>query len=174
MRSLAPSAKSTSGDVKSAVNSPSEPKREESAKESRYSGPSPRHGFQTGPPDDPLEREADFIASEAMRVSPRSPRPATLRTFRGNVGDQPAISIPGDLAPETFHGKGAPVPSLPRRFFEHRLHHDFSSVRLHHGPAAQQSARFFGARAYTYGSNIVFGSGEYSPDSSRGQRLLAH
>ncbi len=45
---------------------------------------------------------------------------------------------------------------------------------MHHGPEANESARSFGARAYTHGSDLVFGAGEYSLGSSRGQQLLAH
>ena len=41
-------------------------------------------------------------------------------------------------------------------------------------PQAAQSARAVGARAYTIGSDVVFGAGEYAPRSREGQRLIAH
>jgi hypothetical protein len=47
-------------------------------------------------------------------------------------------------------------------------------VRLHTGAAATRSAHELEARAYTAGRHIVFGGGEYAPDSAAGQRLLAH
>ncbi|MGH8905090.1 MAG: eCIS core domain-containing protein [Egibacteraceae bacterium] len=31
-----------------------------------------------------------------------------------------------------------------------------------------------GARAYTVGTDIVFGAGQYAPDHAEGRRLLAH
>jgi hypothetical protein len=55
-----------------------------------------------------------------------------------------------------------------------RFGHDFGSVRVHAGDAAARSAGALDARAYTSGSDIVFGSGEYQPQTAGGQRLLAH
>ncbi|HEY2325605.1 MAG TPA: DUF4157 domain-containing protein [Thermoanaerobaculia bacterium] len=51
---------------------------------------------------------------------------------------------------------------------------DLSSIRVHTGTQAAQSARAVGARAYTVGNHIVFGAGEYAPQTSAGRRLLAH
>jgi hypothetical protein len=39
---------------------------------------------------------------------------------------------------------------------------------------AADSARRIGARAYAYGDQVVFGVGEFAPDSDAGRRLLAH
>jgi Domain of unknown function (DUF4157) len=47
-------------------------------------------------------------------------------------------------------------------------------VRVHTSPAAEQSARDVNARAYTVGNNLVFGAGEFKPDTRQGRRLLAH
>jgi hypothetical protein len=52
--------------------------------------------------------------------------------------------------------------------------HDFSRVRVHADPIAQESARSIHARAYTVGEHVVFGNGQYVPDTQSGQRLLAH
>ncbi|MFS8086528.1 MAG: DUF4157 domain-containing protein, partial [Acidobacteriota bacterium] len=49
-----------------------------------------------------------------------------------------------------------------RNFFEPRLGHDLSGVRIHTGDAAAESARSVNACAYTLGSDIVFGTGEYA------------
>jgi len=51
---------------------------------------------------------------------------------------------------------------------------DFSSVRVHTDGKAAESADAVQARAYTVGSDIVFGSGQYAPRSAAGQRLIAH
>ncbi len=64
-------------------------------------------------------------------------------------------------------------PAL-RADMERRFGHDFSRVRVHVGPDAGQSARDVNAAAFTVGSKIVFGVGEYQPDSRSGRRLLAH
>lgn len=69
---------------------------------------------------------------------------------------------------------GGPLPEQTRTFFEHRLGNDFSDVRVHTDARAAESARDLQAHAYTRGSNIVFGAGQYRPDSNAGRELLAH
>lgn len=73
-----------------------------------------------------------------------------------------------------LHGGGRPMPSAARAFFEPRFGADFSDVRLHHDAPAAETARALRARAYTLGRDVVFGPGEYAPDSPEGRRLLAH
>jgi hypothetical protein len=57
---------------------------------------------------------------------------------------------------------------------EPRFGQDFSNVRVHTNDDAARSARDVNALAYTAGQNIAFGSGQYTPSTSRGQRLIAH
>jgi peptidoglycan/xylan/chitin deacetylase (PgdA/CDA1 family) len=57
---------------------------------------------------------------------------------------------------------------------ERRFGHDFSRVRVHTGARAAESAHVLGAHAYTFGRDIVFGSGRYRPDTPAGRGLLAH
>jgi hypothetical protein len=62
--------------------------------------------------------------------------------------------------------------------FRDRLQHGFGQqlgdVRLHTDRVAGESARQAGARAYTMGSDIIFGVGRYRPNDSDGWRLLSH
>jgi hypothetical protein len=69
---------------------------------------------------------------------------------------------------------GQPLSRKSRDYFEPRFGYDFGDVRVHTGVHAAESARSINARAYTTGKNIVFGSGQYAPESRDGQRLLAH
>jgi len=69
---------------------------------------------------------------------------------------------------------GRPLDRQTRSFFEPRFGYDLSSVRIHTGDTAGESARTIDAKAYTLGSHIVFGSGEYKPESESGKHLLAH
>jgi hypothetical protein len=55
-----------------------------------------------------------------------------------------------------------------------RFGHDFSRVRVHTDASAAQSARAIDARAYTVGRDIVFGAGQYRPQTDSGRQLLAH
>jgi hypothetical protein len=57
---------------------------------------------------------------------------------------------------------------------EQRFGHDFSQVRVHSGPVAEQSARDVSAYAYTVGYNLVFGEGRFAPGTHEGRRLIAH
>jgi len=61
-----------------------------------------------------------------------------------------------------------------RAYFQARLGHDFSRVRVHTDDVAARSARDLGADAYTVGDHVVFGAGRYEPGTDLGRRLLAH
>ena len=69
---------------------------------------------------------------------------------------------------------GNPLEPALRQEMEQRFGRDFSRVRVHAGSAAEQSARDVNARAYTVGHSLVFGAGEFNPDTRQGRRLLAH
>ena len=71
-------------------------------------------------------------------------------------------------------GGGSPLPGGARDFFEPRFDHDFGSVRVHADDRAAGLSRQVNARAFTVGSGIFFGAGEYRPDTSEGRRLVAH
>jgi hypothetical protein len=66
------------------------------------------------------------------------------------------------------------LPATVRSYYEPRFGRDFSGVRVHTGGEAADSARGLRARAFTLGSDIVFGPGHYAPQTGDGQRLLAH
>lgn len=67
-----------------------------------------------------------------------------------------------------------PLPAATRQSMEGRFGHDFSQVRIHASVSAAESAARLGARAFAVGHDIVFGRGEYRPQTREGQRLLSH
>ena len=69
---------------------------------------------------------------------------------------------------------GQPLESTIRSWMESRFDHDFSRVRVHTGPEAEGAANLLGARAYTLGSDVVFGRSQFAPASASGRHLLAH
>jgi Domain of unknown function (DUF4157) len=71
-------------------------------------------------------------------------------------------------------GAGVPLDASTRQFMEPRFGRDFGTVRVHTGGSAAASARALNALAYTVGRDVVFGSGQYSPGTGDGRRLLAH
>jgi hypothetical protein len=79
-------------------------------------------------------------------------------------------SVVGDV----LHAPGQPLDPGARTFMETRFSRDFSTVRIHTDAQAARSAQALDARAYTVGSRIVFGQGQYRPATAEGNRLLAH
>jgi hypothetical protein len=128
-----------------------------------------------GAANDPLELEADRAADQVLRragsigINP-SP-PAIQRAPSPSPGDRSDV-------PESVHrviaASGRPLDLPIRREMEQGFGHDFSQVRIHHGSAAEKSAKDVEARAYTVGSSIVFGEGQFAPSTGEGRRLLAH
>ncbi|HXM57299.1 MAG TPA: DUF4157 domain-containing protein [Candidatus Dormibacteraeota bacterium] len=71
-------------------------------------------------------------------------------------------------------GGGSPIEPGARSFLEERMGQDFSDVRIHTGGKADESARSISAQAYTVGTDVVFRSGAYQPDTPSGRHVLAH
>jgi hypothetical protein len=71
-------------------------------------------------------------------------------------------------------GDSRPLPGDIRTFMEPRFDADFSQVRVHADADSAQVSQSIQARAFTHGSHIYFGAGQYDPSSNTGKRLLAH
>ena len=78
------------------------------------------------------------------------------------------------IVDEVLRSPGQPLDAGMRGFMERRFHHDFSRVQVHTDLRAAQSAQAVDALAYTVGRDMVFGAGEYAPETRKGSRLLAH
>jgi hypothetical protein len=129
-----------------------------------------------GASNDPLEQEADRVADHVL-AGPANPAvivaPLHIQRFTG----QPNASA-GSVGPASVDrvlaSPGRPLEPALRLDMEQRFGHDFSLVRVHSDTAAEKSAREANSHAYTVGSHIVFGAGQYRPRSSSGAALLAH
>jgi hypothetical protein len=83
----------------------------------------------------------------------------------------------GPVAPLVQDALASPARPLDRETrgaMETAFGHDFRHVRIHDDGRAAKSARAVNARAYTLGSDVVFGAGQYAPGTIEGKRLLAH
>jgi hypothetical protein len=69
---------------------------------------------------------------------------------------------------------GQPLDRETQALMQSRLGHDFSDVRVHADGQATESAKAVNAHAYTVGTNVVFQSDKYSPQTEPGQKMLAH
>jgi hypothetical protein len=144
-------------------------------------------------PGDAYEQEADHVAEQVIRM----PAPSSLQRrcacggIAGADGEcaackakrlglqrRAAGNVPTTEAPPSVHQTlshpGQPLDTGTRSFMESRFGQDFSGVRVHRDSQAEQSAADVNARAFTVGSDVVFGAGEYAPGTSEGQRLIAH
>jgi hypothetical protein len=150
--------------------------------------------LRVGHPDDAYEHEADRIADQVMRTpegTSARPRPTPLGqaiqrkcsacedeergTIQREGGHDVSLPTGTPAAIDSLRSSGgSPLPASVRSFFEPRFGHDFSAVRVHTDQRAGQTARGLQARAFTIGRDVVFGAGEYQPDTSAGRRLLAH
>jgi hypothetical protein len=74
---------------------------------------------------------------------------------------------------EVLRSPGQPLDAPTRTIFEPTFHHDFSHVRVHTDEKAGESAQAVNALAYTVGSDVVFGPGQYQR-TQEGKELLAH
>ena len=128
-----------------------------------------------GPVNDPVEREAERTADRVMRVRYRETAPGVAPKVHTGGMDRGGQGAP---APEVVHqalqSPGRSLDPATRAFMEPRFGQNFSGVRVHYGGTAEESAVAVGARAFAVGDHIVFGSGEYSPETPGGRSLLAH
>src|SRR5437016_4260067 len=78
------------------------------------------------------------------------------------------------IVQDVLSSSGQPLNADTRDFMEPRFGHDFSQVRVHTDERAVESAQAVDALAYTVGQDVVFGEGQYEPETGEGKRLLAH
>lgn len=153
--------------------------------------PAPRLPIQAklkvGAVNDPLEHEADRVADQVMRMpaleaAVTSAPPQVSRKCdaceeeeklqKKPAGPQAAAGEAPAIVHDVLRSPGQPLST--RGYFEPRFGHDFSRVRIHADPGASHAADAVQAQAFTFGSDIVFGSGKFAPSTPAGRKLLAH
>ncbi len=97
---------------------------------------------------------------------PAQAKPADGQARAANACLQPQVS--------SLRGRGQPLPASERAFFEPRFGHSLDGVQVHTGTPAAETARAVSAKAFTVGQDIVFGAGQFAPDSQAGKQVLAH
>ena len=135
------------------------------------------------PRAEPVRRSRDRVR-ESARADTRSPgngglRALLLRLERGVVhragrGDAFAAAPEVEQALERRRGSGQPLPGRAREQMESAFGASFDDVTIHTGGEADDLSRKVDAVAFTHGSDIYFSDGAYAPETSHGQRLLAH
>lgn len=129
-----------------------------------------------GASNDSLKQEADRVADQVMSMPVHSTvtnAPLRIQRFTGQFSGDNGIVAPPSVD-RVLASPGRPLEPRLRQNMEQRFGHDFSQVRVHTGASSEKSAREVNANAYTVGRDIVFANGQYSPDTVKGRRLLAH
>jgi Domain of unknown function (DUF4157) len=138
-----------------------------------------------GEPGSTSEREAVHAAEQAMQMSePRLQRAYACGDMYSHCQGQAAQPIQreggaGETVAPSIANEVLRLPSQPldietRAAMETRFGRDFSHVKIHSDTRSAESARAINALAYTLGRHIVFGRGQYAPETRVGQRLIAH
>ena len=74
----------------------------------------------------------------------------------------------------SFQGQGSSITGDLKTRMESGFGRDFSNVRLHTDDAAAEMSSSISAKAFTYGNDIFFNRGHFSPETNEGQHLIAH
>jgi len=135
--------------------------------------------YQVSRKQDIHEREADHMADQVMSMATPAPlATSSMSTYNSGsiqckARDSSQASTTANIS-SAMSGKGQPLSSQVRDFFEPRFGIDLSHVRIHDDHDAHQTAKNLNARAFTQNNHIGFDAGQYEPGSSEGKHLLAH
>jgi hypothetical protein len=119
-----------------------------------------------------VQRTCAVCTDQSLQRLPAAVDP--IRRAEGTTGAPAEVPADVEARIERMRHGGQPLPDVERAFFEIRSGADLRGVRVHTDGTAAETARNLNARAYTIGSDIAFGAGEYQPSSDTGRRLIAH
>ena len=138
--------------------------------------------LETTEPDDELEAEADTTADLVLRkietgsAGEVPPPPSANSRLSVSAYGGSSVTLPSRMESRlgASLGGGQSLPGSLRSQMEGAFGRSLSNVRLHTDSAAAEMSSSIGARAFTYGNDIFFNAGRYSPESAEGRHLIAH
>lgn len=120
-------------------------------------------------PGDHDEQEADAVANTIVNGG------KIARKISGGGGSSGiAVSQQMESQLSQLQGGGRQMPEGLRNMMESGFGQDFSQVRLHTDSEAASMSSSIHAKAFTLGNDIYFNRGQFSPETTEGQRLVAH
>ena len=152
-------------------------------------GPTIQTKLEVGASNDHYEMEADRIAekiigttlpsnegetsqSDASTASVQRVESTSTGSAVGAEGGQ--ASTETDSAINSMKGNGKGLPADILESMEQKFGADFSQVNIHTGPQSSALNQDLSAKAFTTGNDVFFKDGEYSPETTEGQKVLAH
>ena len=147
-----------------------------------------------GAQDDSLEREADAMAEQVMRMPENSfiqrkcvhcvedekvqlkPLAQSITPFFQTKTAASPSQVGGSVSQsiQSSRGSGSAMDNRTKSFMSERFGSDFGGVNIHTGSKALQLSRQLNAKAFTVGNDIYFNQGQYQPETNEGKFLLAH
>ncbi len=144
-----------------------------------------------GAPGDQYEQEADRVAEQVVQKmhAPSAQEPMLGEPLQRQKREEdghplrmkPLAQRGGMVATQDLEssinrarGSGQSLEAGLQRKLGQAMGADFSGVRVHTGHQADQLNQSIQAKAFTTGQDIFFRQGEYNPESSAGQKVLAH
>ena len=107
-----------------------------------------------------------------------APAPVRARVSGAALGpttsDETRIVGGSDIGKLTRSSRGRPLPESDRLPLSRSTGDSLRDVRIHDDATAHRAAQSCGARAFTLGRSIYFGTNEYRPQTHMGSRLLSH
>lgn len=110
---------------------------------------------------------------QSLQRQPEEEEEETLQT-KATRGHTPTVGATTHAKIQSLTEGGQPLSPNQLTFFGSRMGYDFSGVRIHAGTQAADTAQALQAKAFTLRNNIVFNTGQYSPNNQEGNKLLAH
>jgi len=126
----------------------------------------PVHAERKEAYEETIYRKSEGAVGTAPAVRVDRDRKVIARSLDARMGGQADTKMP--------QGGGSPLSRDVRAKMEPRLGSDLSDVRVHTGGESASAAEKLGARAFTTGSDVHFGAGQFAPGTKEGDRLIAH
>ncbi|MBR6104890.1 MAG: DUF4157 domain-containing protein [Paludibacteraceae bacterium] len=120
-------------------------------------------------PGDADENEANAMADAIV-----SDGKIRRQISNGTSGSGIAVSTAMESQLAQAQGGGRTMPDGLRNMMETGFGRDFSNVRIHTDSQAAEMNSTLSAKAFTLGNDIYFNKGQFAPNTTEGQHLVAH
>jgi hypothetical protein len=127
--------------------------------------------IQMKPSSRVIQRDDDTGGAPEVKSDVPETGPFHLQREESDDNEAPDVT---PSVEETLQLVGQPIDEDARTFMEESFGADFSDVQIHDDSLANQSSSDINALAYTHQNHIVFGEGQYDPQTEEGRELLAH
>jgi hypothetical protein len=131
-----------------------------------------KKSLEVSAPGDADEKEADHIARKVVNNEPVQVIQQSTNVNRSGEGSASTTPQFESQLQSTTGGQQLNGPL--RGEMESKLNADLSQVKIHTSSESQAMSSNINAKAFTYGQDIHFNSGQFNPGTHTGKELLAH